>query len=48
MLMIEHSLPVVERLCDQVIVMAQGTTIAAGTMSELRSRQEVLDAYLIG
>lgn len=48
MLMVEHSLPVVERLCDPVVVMAQGSTISTGTMAELRSRREVLDAYLIG
>jgi neutral amino acid transport system ATP-binding protein len=48
MLLIEHSLPVVERLCDTVVVMAQGSTISTGTMAELRTRQEVLDAYLIG
>jgi neutral amino acid transport system ATP-binding protein len=48
MLLVEHSLPVVERLCDQVVVMAQGSTISTGTMAELRSRREVLDAYLIG
>ena len=48
MLMVEHSLPVVERLCDPVVVMAQGRTISTGTMAELRSRREVLDAYLIG
>jgi neutral amino acid transport system ATP-binding protein len=48
MLLIEHSLPVVERLCDGVVVMAQGSTISTGTMAELRSRREVLDAYLIG
>lgn len=48
LLLIEHSLPVVERLCDTVVVMAQGSTISTGTMAELRTRQEVLDAYLIG
>jgi len=48
MLMVEHSLPVVERLCEGVVVMAQGSTISTGTMAELRSRREVLDAYLIG
>ena len=48
MLLVEHSLPVVERLCDRVVVMAQGSTISTGTMAELRSRREVLDAYLIG
>jgi ABC-type branched-subunit amino acid transport system ATPase component len=48
MLMVEHSLGVVERLCDHVIVMAQGRTFARGTMAELRERQDVRDAYLLG
>ncbi len=48
MLMIEHELAVVERLCDPVIVMAQGKVIARGTMAQVRAEQEVLDAYLIG
>jgi branched-chain amino acid transport system ATP-binding protein len=48
MLMIEHELAVVERLCDPVVVMAQGRVISQGTMADLRSDQEVLDAYLIG
>jgi len=48
MLMIEHELAVVERLCDRVIVMAQGRVISQGTMAEVRADREVLDAYLIG
>ena len=48
MLMVEHELAVVERLCDPVIVMAQGRVIAQGTMAEVRVHPEVLDAYLIG
>jgi ABC-type branched-subunit amino acid transport system ATPase component len=48
MLMIEHELAVVERLCDRVIVMAQGRVISQGTMAEVRTDREVLDAYLIG
>ena len=48
MLMIEHELAVVERLCDLVIVMAQGRVISQGTMAEIRTDREVLDAYLIG
>jgi neutral amino acid transport system ATP-binding protein len=48
MFMIEHELAVVERLCDPVIVMAQGRVIAQGTMAEVRADREVLDAYLIG
>ena len=48
MLMIEHELAVVERLCNPVVVMAQGRVISQGTMADVRSDQEVLDAYLIG
>jgi ABC-type branched-subunit amino acid transport system ATPase component len=48
MLMIEHELAVVERLCDPVVVMAQGRVISQGTMANVRADQEVLDAYLIG
>jgi len=45
-LMIEHNLPFVERLCATVLVMALGTCIARGTMDELRRDEQVLDAYL--
>jgi neutral amino acid transport system ATP-binding protein len=48
MLMIEHELAVVERLCDPVVVMAQGRVISQGTMASMRADQQVLDAYLIG
>jgi ABC-type branched-subunit amino acid transport system ATPase component/ABC-type branched-subunit amino acid transport system permease subunit len=48
MLMIEHELGSVERVCDSVIVMAQGKLLAAGTMAELRANQEVVSAYLAG
>jgi branched-chain amino acid transport system permease protein len=48
MVMVEHELSVVERLCDPVVVMAQGKVIAEGPMRDVTARQEVLDAYLIG
>jgi len=48
MLMVEHELGVVERLCARVIVMAQGKVISEGTMETVRRSQEVLDAYLVG
>ena len=47
-LMIEHNLGVVERICDHVIVMAEGRTLATGRMSELRENTEVVQAYLGG
>jgi ABC-type branched-subunit amino acid transport system ATPase component len=48
MLMVEHELGVVERLCTHVIVMAHGRVISEGTMDTVRQNKEVLDAYLVG
>lgn len=48
LLLVEHELGLVERLCDNVVVMAGGHVIAQGDMGGLRSRREVLDAYLGG
>jgi neutral amino acid transport system ATP-binding protein len=48
MIMVEHELSVVERLCDPVVVMAQGKVISEGSMSDVAAREEVLNAYLIG
>lgn len=47
-LLIEHELALVERLCDPVIVMAQGKVITEGSMREVRKHQKVVDAYLAG
>lgn len=47
-LMVEHNLDVVERMCDQVVVMAVGQTLATGTMAELRDNEAVVSAYLTG
>jgi ABC-type branched-subunit amino acid transport system ATPase component len=48
LLLVEHSLDSVERLCSNVVVMAQGKVLGEGRMSELRTRREVQDAYVIG
>jgi neutral amino acid transport system ATP-binding protein len=45
-LMIEHNLNVVEQICDYVIVLAEGRTLATGRLSELRQNAEVVKAYL--
>ena len=47
-LMVEHELHLVERLCDKVFVMAQGKLIGTGTMASLRRQREIVDAYLVG
>ncbi|TMF69977.1 MAG: ATP-binding cassette domain-containing protein [Chloroflexi bacterium] len=46
--MVEHELAVVERLCEPVVVMAQGKVISEGSMRDVSARKEVLDAYLVG
>src|SRR5256885_465742 len=48
MIMVEHELAVVERLCEPVVVMAQGKVISEGSMRYVSARKEVLDAYLVG
>jgi len=45
-LMVEHNLNVVEQICDYVIVLAEGRTLATGRLSELRENTEVVKAYL--
>jgi ABC-type branched-subunit amino acid transport system ATPase component len=46
--MVEHNLNVVERICDHVVVMAEGRTLATGLLSDLRENEEVITAYLGG
>jgi ABC-type branched-subunit amino acid transport system ATPase component len=48
MLMVEHDLHAVGRVCDPVIVMAQGKVVAQGSLDELRANEEVRNAYLVG
>jgi branched-chain amino acid transport system ATP-binding protein len=47
-LMVEHELHMVERLCDPVVVMAQGKVIGQGGMHMLRKQPEIVEAYLVG
>jgi ABC-type branched-subunit amino acid transport system ATPase component/ABC-type branched-subunit amino acid transport system permease subunit len=47
-LMVEHELAIMDEFCDPVVVMAEGTVLAQGTMSELRRRSDVVEAYLVG
>jgi branched-chain amino acid transport system ATP-binding protein len=45
-LLIEHNLGFVERLCHEVIVMAAGRVLASGLMKDLRDDERVQEAYL--
>jgi branched-chain amino acid transport system ATP-binding protein len=44
--MIEHDMDFIARLCDPVIVMAEGTVLATGTAAEVRANETVIEAYL--
>jgi neutral amino acid transport system ATP-binding protein len=48
MVIVEHELAVLGRLCERVVVMASGKVIADGPMAEVRARREVIDAYVVG
>ena len=48
LVLVEHEMGAVERLCDTVVVMALGRVLATGTMAEMRANREVIDAYLGG
>lgn len=47
-LLIEHNLAFIERLCHEVIVMVEGKVAAVGQMEDLRNNTTVQDAYLGG
>jgi len=47
-LLVEHELETVDRLCDTVVVMVQGKVFAEGSMADLRTRREVQEAYIAG
>ncbi len=44
--MIEHDMDFISRLCDPVIVMAEGKLLAQGTADEVKANEEVIEAYL--
>ena len=43
---IEHDMDFIARLCDPVIVMAEGRVLAEGTVAEVKSDERVIEAYL--
>jgi branched-chain amino acid transport system ATP-binding protein len=44
--MIEHDMDFISRLCDPVIVMAEGKLLTQGTADEVKSNEHVIEAYL--
>lgn len=45
---IEHDMDLIAKLCDPVVVMAQGAVIANGPWAEVRADETVREAYLGG
>jgi len=44
--MIEHDMDFISRLCDPVIVMAEGKVLAQGSATEIKQNEAVIEAYL--
>jgi branched-chain amino acid transport system ATP-binding protein len=44
--MIEHDMDFIGRLCDPVIVMAEGKVLAEGPASDIMKNEQVIEAYL--
>jgi branched-chain amino acid transport system ATP-binding protein len=45
-LIVEHDVPLVMRLCDQITVLNFGEVLASGSPTEIQKDQAVIDAYL--
>jgi len=43
---IEHDMDLIEKICDPVIVMAEGGVLFQGSFDEVKSNDEVIEAYL--
>ena len=43
---IEHDMDFIEKLCDPVICMAEGKLLAQGSLKEIKSNENVIEAYL--
>jgi ABC-type branched-subunit amino acid transport system ATPase component len=48
MILVEHELEAVERLCDRVLVMANGRIVGEGEYRDVIQMGEVVDAYIKG
>ena len=46
LLVVEHDLKLIMRLCDVVVVLNKGQQIAIGTPAEIQANPEVIEAYI--
>jgi branched-chain amino acid transport system ATP-binding protein len=44
--MIEHDIDFISRLCNPVIVMAEGSVLMTDTISKVKENEEVIQVYL--
>ena len=44
--MIEHDMDFISRLCNPVVVMAEGKILAQGSAEEIKANEDVIEAYL--
>ncbi|MBI4138764.1 ATP-binding cassette domain-containing protein [Candidatus Uhrbacteria bacterium] len=45
-LLVEHNLPLIQDLCDRVLVLAAGRRLAFGSYADISSNPDVIDAYV--
>ena len=43
---IEHDMDLIEKICDPVIVMAEGSVLFQGKFEDVKSNEDVIEAYL--
>ena len=44
--MIEHDIDFIGKLCDPIIVMAEGSMLMTGTFSQVQKNEKVIEVYL--
>ncbi|WP_315767086.1 MULTISPECIES: ABC transporter ATP-binding protein [unclassified Bradyrhizobium] len=44
--LVEHDMDFIAQLCNPVIVMAEGSVMAQGTVAKIKANQDVVEAYL--
>jgi branched-chain amino acid transport system ATP-binding protein len=45
-LMVEHNMSVVSKICDRITVLARGEILAEGSYAEVAKNRDVIDAYM--
>ena len=44
--MIEHDMEFIGKLCDEVVVMAEGSVLATDSIEAIKANPDVIEAYL--